>query len=114
MERSFTGYAKERIKEIHGLSKRYNGKDKDHSRVLLDLVKKHADEIEELYAKNDEHFVIETGDLAVLCLELFMEHGREPDEIMDTCYRRYTDKLTSLLDSCRKTGRMGNICPEKE
>jgi len=65
--------------------------------VLLELAEKHAGEIKELYGRRDRHFIVETGDLLVLCLELLAEHGKNPDDILDICYRRYRDKLTDLI-----------------
>ncbi|MGB2601337.1 MAG: hypothetical protein WBD00_01405 [Candidatus Omnitrophota bacterium] len=98
MERSVTEYAKEKIQEVHALSQEYNGKDKPHTQVLLDLVKKHAIEIEELYENGDERFSVEVGDLLILCHELLLEHEKDPDEVMSLCYDRYKNKLAELIE----------------
>ena len=105
MKTSLTKHAKERIREIHALSKSYNGKEKEHGRVLLGLLKKHTKEIEELYRKKDGHFAVEVGDMLVLCHELLLEEGRDPDSIMDTCYNRYRNKLEKLAGSRKKRWR---------
>ena len=88
-----------RVKGIHVLSRRYNGPvSKTHIAKLLELVDKHAKEIRELYEKGDQHFLTETGDLAVLCLELLLENGADTDTVLRKCFKRYEDKLTRLLE----------------
>lgn len=99
MKRSLTNYAKESIKEIHALSSRHNGAGCDHSNILLKLLGKHAGEIKELHGRGNEHFIVETGDLLVLCLEFLAEYGKDPDDILEICYTRYRDKLTDLIKS---------------
>lgn len=95
--RSLTDHARENIRDIHGLSFEYNGSGKDHSEALLDLAKKHIREIEELYENGDSHFTVEVGDLIILCMEMIIEQGRDPDDILDLCYGRYKGKLNSLI-----------------
>ena len=103
MPRSVTNYAKKKIKGIHCLSKKVNGTGrKRHAAVLLDLIDKHAVEIRELYEKKDGHFLVETGDLLVLCLEMLEEFKRSPDVVMEKCYGRYERKLFSLLEQKRE------------
>ena len=102
MDRSLTKYAKNNIKEIHALSKRYNGKKNDHAKALIKLVKKHAKEIEELYSKKDKHFTTEVGDLLILCHELLLENRQDQDRIMDLCYGRYRKKIGELLNNRKR------------
>jgi hypothetical protein len=97
LKKSLTNHAREEIKNIHSLSKRYNGKKRQHSEVLLDLVKKHAGEIDKLYKKKDKHFTTEVGDLLILCYELLIEKRTDPDKVMGLCYTRYRKKLKELL-----------------
>lgn len=97
MKRSFTTYAKRNIREIHKLSKRYNGKDKKHMAVLLGLVREHSKEINELYKKKNKHFLTETGDLLVLCLEILLENKTDMDKVAEICYKRYKAKLGQKL-----------------
>jgi hypothetical protein len=99
MRRSLTAYAKDNIKEIHKMSAKCNGSGCDHTGKLIALAHEHACEIKELYERGDAHFIIETGDLLMLCLEMLAEHGKDPDNIMDICYRRYRDKLAGLIKS---------------
>lgn len=98
MPRSLTVYAEKNIKEIHRLSRRYNGKKKEHAKVLLELLKKHVNEIEELYWDGNPHFAVEAGDLLILCHELLLEKRKDPNEIMTLCYGRYKKKLNELID----------------
>lgn len=98
MPRSLTVHAEKNIKEIHELSRRYNAKKKEHAKALLELVKKHVKEIEGLYRAGDPQFAVEVGDLLVLCHELLVEKGKDPNEIMGLCYGRYKNKLNELID----------------
>ena len=98
MKRSLTEFAASEIKAIHGLSAKYNGmKGKDHTKALLELVKKHIGELEETFDAGDPHFVTEAGDLAVLCFEIMAEYKRSADDVMEECYGRYRKKLSSLI-----------------
>ena len=102
MERSITEHAWEKIKEVHALSAEYNGRGRPHTEVLLELVKEHADEIEELYKAGDDHFAVEVGDLLMLCHELLLEAGKDADQIMEKCYGRYKNKLKELIKDRRR------------
>ena len=95
---AFTPQAAARIRRIHSLSEKYNGKiHHAHSRKLLDLIRSHADEIQELWQEDDRHFLVETGDLIILCLELLVEYDTSMDDILQECFKRYEKKLTGLL-----------------
>lgn len=90
--------ALDRIKKIHAMSQVYNKKvGKKHNERLLELMRHHIDEIEELFERSDKHFLVETGDLAVLCFELLLENGVAIDEILLRCFDRYDNKLSDLL-----------------
>lgn len=94
---SLTKHAKDNIRGIHALSSSYNGKGGKHAEKLLGLVRKHAREITELYRDRDAHFAVEVGDLLILCHELLIEAGKDPNEVMELCYRRYKKKLGQLI-----------------
>ncbi|MCM8814659.1 MAG: hypothetical protein NC937_03490 [Candidatus Omnitrophica bacterium] len=85
----------ERIKKIHNLSLRVNTN--NHRKKLLGLAQKHIKEINQLYSEKNPHADIETGDLAVLCFELILESGKNPDEVLEKCFERYEKKLNELL-----------------
>ena len=98
----FHPLALERIREIHKLSSKYNAKVKcEHMRRLLDLMKDHIEEIEELYQKGNRHFLVETGDLIILCLEVLLEREASIDEIFEKCFHRYEKKLKELISSVK-------------
>ncbi|MBF0479676.1 MAG: hypothetical protein HQL26_09365 [Candidatus Omnitrophica bacterium] len=87
-----------RIEEIHQLSRQYNGKvSGGHQGKLLELMRHHIDEIEELAQAGNQHFLIETGDLLVLCFELLLENKADVNDVLGECFGRYERKLNSLL-----------------
>jgi|YelNatPaOPRAMG01_1025707.scaffolds.fasta_scaffold67024_2 hypothetical protein len=90
----FRKNAVERLKKIHMLSQSVNRG--NHRKKLLELVKKHVHEIEQLYKISSPHADIETGDLAILCFELILESKKNPDEIIQQCFERYEKKLRSI------------------
>lgn len=88
----------ERINKIHRLSQRFNDMvGKPHQQRLLELMRKHVEEIEQLAQQQDQHYVIETGDLLILCFELLLEGGADIDDVMEQCFGRYERKLTELI-----------------
>ncbi|MEI6438125.1 MAG: hypothetical protein WCO69_05190 [Candidatus Omnitrophota bacterium] len=98
MKKSFTKYAEQEVRSIHRLSKRLNcSLGKDHARVLLDMIKEHADEVRELHDQGDAHYLVEAGDLLVLCLELIKEAKASPNAVLQKCYPRFHKKLLSLM-----------------
>lgn len=95
---AFVPSALERLRGIHQLSRDYNGADpRGHRARLWELVRKHITEIEALMAREDPHYVTETGDLAVLCFEILLEDGADADEVLLRCLSRYERKLQALI-----------------
>lgn len=110
IRRSFTKYSRESIKRIHALSSEYNGRGGKHAEKLLSLVREHAREITSLHASGDGHFVTETGDLLILCLELILDKGEDPDAVIELCYSRYHSKLKGLIGRRKvRNGRKENV-----
>jgi len=68
---------KERIEKILKLSERLG----NDSNKFIEMIQHHAIEIKELHSKKDKHFVVETGDLVILCLELLLMEGYSIEEI---------------------------------
>jgi putative component of toxin-antitoxin plasmid stabilization module len=96
--KSLTNFARKELDAIHGYSTRYNKLlNKNHSLVLLELMAEHVDEIRQRHGKGDKHYLIETGDLLILCLELIKEAKCCPDVILSKCYGRYHKKLPMLI-----------------
>ena len=96
-EAVFKGEALARVKSIHELSRLCNKQDPcGHNGLLLKMMRHHVDEIEELFRKNDRHFLIETGDLIILCLELLLENGAVPDDVILKCFGRFETKLKMI------------------
>ena len=90
--RSLTPYSDTRLRRIHALSSDMNCRG-IHAERLLDMIRGHAREISELFYACDEHFITETGDLIVLCLELIIEAQSDPDRVLNECYGRFEKKL---------------------
>jgi|GEM_PF-498992 len=100
----FSPESTKRLKCIHQLSQTYNQKVQyPHMKRLLALMDEHVDEISELYHEGNTHFLTETGDLMVLCLEVLLENHASTDEILTKCFGRYENKLTSLLNELKNT-----------
>ena len=99
MKKSLTKHTTKEIQVIHSSSSRLNRiLRKDHAQVLLNMIKKHSGEIKELYDKKDKHYLIETGDLIVLCFELIRQGKQSPDAILFKCYPRFHKKLSQLIE----------------
>ena len=93
-----TKEAATRLRKIHRLSKRYNGpSQKTHLEKLLSLAQKHVDEISMLQKKGDAHYLVEVGDLLILCLEILLENKKNVDAVAGQCFDRYERKLNCLI-----------------
>ena len=98
------GPALERIRGIHDLSREFNAlTGKPHQERLLELMRAHIPEIEELAREGDPHYLIETGDLLILCFELLLEGKADIDEVTRKCFERYENKLTGLIQRHQQT-----------
>ena len=85
-----------KLKEITELSSRIN---KNDNRKILEMMKAHVEEIEELYRNRNEHWTIETADLIVLCYELLMLENMDIDDVFNRCLPRFDVKLTRLAEN---------------
>ncbi len=83
----------ERINNIIGLSNKLG----NDPQKIIDMMKHHTAEINELHKNKDTHFAIETGDLIILCIQLLMIEGYSTKKIMETCYDRFDKKLNQLI-----------------
>lgn len=87
-----------RLKTIHQMSKQCNGLSKTkHLRKLLSLAQKHIDEILLLKQYHNPHYLVETGDLLILCFEILLENNKNLDHMMEQCFSRYEHKLNQLM-----------------
>ncbi len=98
-EHVFLPDALKRIQGIHQLSAKYNQLvHKPHQERLLELMRHHVDEIEDLARQGNEHYLVETGDLLILCCELLLEGKASVNGVTKTCFGRYEKKLQELID----------------
>ncbi len=63
----------------------------------LESMEKHVREIRNLFARNDSHWAIETGDLMVHCMKILVLNGYDLNEIFEKCTRRFETKITDEL-----------------
>jgi phosphoribosyl-ATP pyrophosphohydrolase len=87
---------KSKLNEITKLSSKINRND---NYKILEMMKEHIEEIQELYDSKNEHWVIETADLIVLCYELLLLENMEIDEVFNRCLPRFDVKLKKLADN---------------
>jgi hypothetical protein len=80
--------------EITKLSKKIN---KNDTLAIIQMMKDHVFEIEELYNDTNEHWTIETADLLVLCYELLMMENKDIDDVFARCLPRFDKKLNWLV-----------------
>jgi hypothetical protein len=84
---------KEKLQQITELSSRVNSNNKQK---ILDMMKEHLEEIQDLYNRNNDHWAIETADLIVLCYELLIMEDKDIDDIFTRCLPRFDKKLVKL------------------
>jgi len=98
MSQVLTRKSLSRLKAIHALSRKYNGPAKQkHLSTLLSLAEKHIDEILLLRKHHNPHYLVEVGDLLVLCFEILLENDQDADDLMTECFGRYEQKLNQLI-----------------
>jgi len=91
---------KTKLQQITELSNRVNNNDKQK---ILDMMKEHVQEIQELYSENNDHWAIETADLVVLCYELLIMEDMDIDDVFTKCLPRFDKKLTKLAEEGKST-----------
>lgn len=88
-----------RVKAIHSLSQKYNVRlGNKHTLRLLELAKEHVEEIQQLYQVKNDHYIVETGDLIILCLEVLLESKTSVDKTLLKCFDRYEKRFASLAN----------------
>lgn len=91
---------KNKIQQITILSMKVNNNDRQK---LIDMIKHHSEEIEELYQNHNDHWAIETADLIILCFELLMVDRQNIDDIFTQALPRFDKKLNLLLQQRKMT-----------
>ena len=87
---------RDKLKEITKLSSKIN---KNDNRKILDMMKNHVVEIEELYNDKNEHWAIETADLIILCYELLLMENKVIEDVFNRCLPRFDVKLKRLAEN---------------
>jgi len=85
-----------KLKEITELSSKIN---KNDNRKILEMMKAHIEEIEDLYNNKNEHWTIETADLIVLCYELLIMENKDIDDVFNRCLPRFDVKLKGIAEN---------------
>lgn len=86
---------KEKILHITELSQKVNKNDKQK---IFEMIYEHIKEIEELYNENNNHWIIETADLIILCYELLIMDDIDVDAAFTKALPRFDRKLTKLIE----------------
>jgi|GEM_PF-1137743 len=89
-----------KLQQITELSSRVNNNDKQK---ILDMMKEHVQEIQELCNENNDHWAIETADLVVLCYELLIMEDMDIDDVFIRCLPRFDKKLAKLTEEGKST-----------
>ena len=87
---------KNKLTEITELSYKIN---KGNKLKIIEMMKEHVEEIQDLYNKNNDHWAIETADLIVLCYELLLLEELDIDDVFDRCIPRFDVKLKGLAEN---------------
>ena len=85
-----------KLREISKLSNKINKQDNNK---IINLIKEHVKEVEELYNKKDMHWAIETADLIILCYELLILENKGINKVFNKCLPRYDIKLKRLAEN---------------
>jgi len=87
---------KNKLTEITELTYKIN---KGNKLKIIEMMKEHVEEIQDLYNKNNDHWAIETADLIVLCYELLLLEELDIDDVFDRCIPRFDVKLKRLAEN---------------
>jgi len=87
---------KDKLLKITELSNKINN---NNNHKIIEMMKEHIIEIEERYDNRDDHWVIETADLIILCFELLLLEDKDIDDVFDRCLPRFDVKLRRLAEN---------------
>jgi len=90
--------AVDRIRKINKIGIELEGGKEE--RMLYDLgsIKKHAEEINKLFSRDDEHWALETGDLMIHCMRMLLLHDFDLNSMFDKCCDRFEEKISKKLE----------------
>ena len=97
--------SKEAIEEINKLNEisfKLNGGKEETMSYTLESIKEHAEEINQLFSADNEHWATETGDLMIHCMKMLLMHGFDLDEMFEKCCERFEDKISKKLEEKSK------------
>jgi len=87
----------EKIKKIEKLSVQCQGDKERNNNFLLNTIKEHAEEIEELFNKNDTHYQKETADMIILCLEFLISNNIDPSDPIRIRLDRFVERINESM-----------------
>lgn len=93
--------ALKKIEELNKLSLKANKTKNKLDDYTLKSMKEHADEIKQLFFKNDPHWAVETGDLMIHCMKILRLHGYNLNKISLKSCKRFENKL---LEKIQRSG----------
>ena len=63
---------------------------------ILEMTKVHSEKITELYFLKDDHWVIETADLIILCFQLLLNENKDINSVFEKGIPRFYKKLDEI------------------
>ena len=81
------------LQKITTLSEKVN---KNNQQKILEMIKEHSEEIDDLYKSKDEHWAVEIADLIILCFEMLVTKNKDIDFIFEKSIPRFHRKLKML------------------
>jgi len=94
---NITKEAIEKINNLNEISFELNNGKEETMPYTLESIKEHADEINQLFSANNEHWAVETGDLMIHCMKMLLMHGFDLNEMFDKCCKRFENKIYKLI-----------------
>jgi hypothetical protein len=85
------------ISEINKLSAKLEKTKDAQNDYILHSMAEHAEEINELFRKHDDHWATETGDLLVHCIRLLVLNGYDVNELLEKIPGRFVKKINELI-----------------
>jgi len=85
------------VKKINEMSVKCQGNVSKNNEFLLNAMKEHASEIEELFKEKNPHYQKETADMIILALEFLNNNNVSPNEPIKIRLERFKQKIKESM-----------------